>query len=104
MIDLYILGASGSIGRQTIDIISNYKDKFRVVAMSVGHDLTLANKLCNIAKPSLVCLRNKFDKISYNLFASFNYNLYLCNCKTKRHDTLHQHIRHHSTTSIRRRK
>lgn len=66
MIDLYILGASGSIGRQTIDIISNYKDKFRVVAMSVGHDLTLANKLCNIAKPSLVCLRNKFDKISYN--------------------------------------
>ena len=57
MIDLYILGASGSIGRQTIDIIRNYPDKFRVVAMSLGHDLALAQSLVDLVKPSLICLR-----------------------------------------------
>lgn len=63
MIDLYILGASGSIGRQTIDIVSNYPHKFRVVAMSLGHDLKVANELINKVKPKLICLRKKTDKI-----------------------------------------
>ena len=64
MIDLYLLGASGSIGRQTIDIISNYKKQFRIVAMSVGHDLSLAQDLVDKVKPELVCLRNESDKIN----------------------------------------
>lgn len=64
MIDLYLLGASGSIGRQTIDIISNYKKQFRIVAMSVGRDLSLAQDLVDKVKPELVCLRNESDKIN----------------------------------------
>lgn len=63
MIDLYILGASGSIGRQTIDIVKRYPNKFRVVAMSLGHDLALASNLVEVVKPSLICLRNKTDFI-----------------------------------------
>lgn len=66
MIDLYILGASGSIGRQTIDIVKRYPNKFRVVAMSLGHDLVLANELVELVKPSLICLRNKTDVIKTN--------------------------------------
>ncbi len=59
MIDLYILGASGSIGRQTIDIVSRYPKIFRIVAMSLGRDLGLAKELVEKAKPELICLREE---------------------------------------------
>ena len=33
---LYILGSTGSIGTQTLDIVRNQKDDFKVVGMSIG--------------------------------------------------------------------
>ena len=66
MVDLYILGASGSIGTQTIDIISNYPKLFRVVGMSVGHDLVKAEELVKKVNPEIVCLRYLDTKINTN--------------------------------------
>lgn len=40
-----ILGASGSIGTQTIDVISNNPDKFELVAVSVGSNVDYLNNL-----------------------------------------------------------
>ena len=60
---IILLGANGSIGTQTLDVI---KDKeFKVVGMSVGHDLELAKK--NIAKfnPEIVCTRTFNDLLDY---------------------------------------
>ena len=39
---VYILSACGSIGTQTIDVINQNKNRFKVVGISVGHDLRKA--------------------------------------------------------------
>lgn len=57
MKDVIILGASGSIGRQTIDIILNTKNEFRIVGMSLGRDLKLAQELVDLVKPEVITLR-----------------------------------------------
>lgn len=59
MKDLFILGACGSIGTQTLDIISNYKDRFRVVAISLGRNLKLGQELIDKFNPQVVCVREK---------------------------------------------
>ena len=40
---VYILGACGSIGVQTLDIIRNNKFEFKVIGLSGGRDLELSN-------------------------------------------------------------
>ena len=60
MKNLYILGATGSIGTQTLDIVRKNPDKFKVVGMSVGgSDLELGYKLISEFKPEIVCFRKK---------------------------------------------
>lgn len=58
MKDIIILGACGSIGTQTLDIIANYPTLFRVVGLSLGRDLKLGQKLIDQYKPEIICLRN----------------------------------------------
>ena len=52
---LYIVGALGSIGTQTLDIVREAKDEFKVVGMAVGRNLELAKKLIEEFKPEIVC-------------------------------------------------
>ena len=42
---LYIVGALGSIGMQTLDIARANPDKFKVVGISVGRNLELAKNI-----------------------------------------------------------
>lgn len=68
MKDVIILGASGSIGRQTIDIILNTKNEFRIVGMSLGRDLKLAQELVDLVKPEIITLREgdiNFNGLKY---------------------------------------
>ena len=45
---LVLLGASGSIGSQTVDIVSQHPDLFEITALSVGHNVAfLENYLKN---------------------------------------------------------
>lgn len=67
MKDLYLLGATGSIGTQTLDIVRMNKNKFNIKAMSVGRDLQKSLSLIEEFKPELVCFREKIDvKLSYS--------------------------------------
>ena len=67
MKDLYLLGATGSIGTQTIDIVRQNKDKFNIKAMSVGRDLEKSLSLIEEFKPDIVCFREHVDiKLSYD--------------------------------------
>ena len=59
MKNLYILGACGSIGTQTLDIVRNNPNDFKVIGMSVGSNLELAKKLILEFKPEIVCFRKK---------------------------------------------
>lgn len=61
MLDLYILGATGSIGTQTLDIIANYQKDFRVVGLSLGRDLKRSQEIIDKYKPEIVCLRHEKD-------------------------------------------
>lgn len=64
---VYIVGASGSIGTQTIDIIREYSNEFKIIGLSVGHDLVKAKRIIEEFKPEIICLREKEDiKLSYN--------------------------------------
>ena len=63
---LYIVGALGSIGRQTLDIARKNKDEFTVVGLAVGRDLELAKELIEEFKPEIVCFREGKCDLSYN--------------------------------------
>ena len=70
---LYIAGACGSIGTQTLDIARNNQEDFKVVGLSVGSNLELAYKLIEEFKPEIVIFRKKEDirQISYNPYVSY---------------------------------
>ena len=61
MKDLILLGASGSIGTQTLDIVREFNDKFRVLGLSVGSDLEKAKKIIEEFKPKMVVTKTLED-------------------------------------------
>lgn len=62
-----LLGASGSIGRQTIDVMSSHPADFTLVGFSIGHQ---TRKISPIIKkyPNVeaICLQNKKDALRYS--------------------------------------
>ena len=61
MKELILLGASGSIGTQTLDIVREFNDKFRVLGLSVGSDLEKAKKIIEEFKPKMVVTKTLKD-------------------------------------------
>ena len=51
-----IIGATGSIGRQTLEIIAHHPDKLRVVALAAGRDVDALSELAARWQPRLVAL------------------------------------------------
>lgn len=56
-----LLGATGSIGTQTLDIINEHPTEFQLVAMSVGQNIERARKIITQFQPELVSVANKED-------------------------------------------
>lgn len=56
-----LLGATGSIGTQTLEVIRQHPEHFELVAMSVGKNIDLALKQILEFKPSLVSVQSKSD-------------------------------------------
>ncbi|MFE8695149.1 1-deoxy-D-xylulose-5-phosphate reductoisomerase [Cytobacillus sp. FJAT-53684] len=54
-----LMGATGSIGTQTLDIIKEHPSEFKLVAMSVGKNLELTRKIIRDLKPELVSVSEK---------------------------------------------
>ena len=53
-----MLGSTGSIGTQTLDIIAEHPDKFRLVALAAGSNVELLAQQVRQFKPSLVAIRD----------------------------------------------
>ena len=51
---LAILGSTGSIGQQTLDIVRNFKDEFEVVGLACGHNTNLFMEQVKEFSPRLV--------------------------------------------------
>ena len=56
-----LLGATGSIGQQTIDVVRNHPEQFRIVAFSAGKNIPLVRTYINEFKPELVSVQTKED-------------------------------------------
>ena len=58
---LTVLGSTGSIGTQTLDIVRHFPDKFKVSALSCGHNTELLKKQIKEFRPELVCVADEND-------------------------------------------
>jgi len=57
MKNLYILGAAGSIGLQTLDVIEKHMDTFNLVGISLGSNDDVNHDILSRFHPEMVCLR-----------------------------------------------
>lgn len=64
--DLVILGASGSIGTQTINVIKNNEKKWTLKGFSVGNKTFYVDEILKEFKDvNSICLKNKKDYLNY---------------------------------------
>ena len=62
MKEVLLLGASGSIGRQTIDVINKYNTRFSLRGISVGNRIEIVEELIKkAANLDYFCLKNEKD-------------------------------------------
>ena len=54
-----ILGSTGSIGTQTLDIVQQYPDRFRVVGLAAGRNVELLVEQVRQFKPEIVAIQDK---------------------------------------------
>jgi 1-deoxy-D-xylulose-5-phosphate reductoisomerase len=59
MKQITLLGATGSIGTQTLDIVEHHPDKFRIVGMSAGGNVELFAQQIRQFKPEIVAIANE---------------------------------------------
>ena len=69
MKNIYLLGATGSIGTQTLDVIANNPDKFKLIAFSAGRNINKTIEIINQFKPAYVSVISAQD--AKQLQASF---------------------------------
>lgn len=58
---LTVLGVTGSIGQQTIDVICHYQDEFELIAISAGRNIQLLEKTLDKVHVKVVCVIEKSD-------------------------------------------
>lgn len=61
--NITLLGATGSIGIQTIDIIKEHPQEFKLVAFSAGRNLDKTREIIREFSPSLVSVQDENDAI-----------------------------------------
>lgn len=58
-----LLGSTGSIGTQTLDIVAEYPEQFRIVGLTAGRNITLLAQQIRTFLPSIVAISNP-DQLS----------------------------------------
>jgi len=59
MKNISILGSTGSIGTQTLDVVSHFPDEFKIIGLSVNSNIELLEKQIKEFNPIAVCVVNK---------------------------------------------
>ena len=54
-----VLGSTGSIGTQTLEIASEQPDKFKAVALSAGRNINLLTEQVKTYKPEVVAIEDE---------------------------------------------
>lgn len=63
MKNITILGVTGSIGTQTIDVVLNHSHDFKVVAMSAGRNIKLLEEIMEKIDVEHICVQQKEDML-----------------------------------------
>ena len=58
MKNITILGSTGSIGVQALEVINNIKEEFNLVGISAHTNVDLLIKQAKLYKPKYVCISN----------------------------------------------
>lgn len=61
MKNISILGSTGSIGTQTLDVVRSYSDEITVTALAAGHNIEALAKQVREFRPKLVCVAEEAD-------------------------------------------
>ena len=61
-----LLGATGSIGTQTLDIIQSNKEQFKLVSFSAGMNIAKVREITAQFRPEIVSVMQKVDATLYN--------------------------------------
>lgn len=56
-----VLGVTGSIGTQTVDVVKNHSEDFEIVAMSAGRNITLLEEIMKDIHVSHICVQREED-------------------------------------------
>lgn len=63
MKNITLLGATGSIGRQTLDVLREHSNQFRLYAIAFGRNVEKAQEIINEFHPRKVVVQDeKLDK------------------------------------------
>lgn len=63
MKNIYLLGATGSIGTQTLDVIRKNADQFRLIAFSAGRNIELTRSIIEEFCPRFVSVISELDAL-----------------------------------------
>src|SRR4030043_305286 len=61
MIRLAILGSTGSIGRQTLEVVRHLRGRFRIIGLAAGRNVTLLEEQAREFSPSLLWVDREGD-------------------------------------------
>lgn len=61
MKSISVLGVTGSIGMQTVDVVRHHPDEFEIVGVSAGHNISQLKKVIEWVHPKYVCVQEEED-------------------------------------------
>jgi 1-deoxy-D-xylulose-5-phosphate reductoisomerase len=61
MRNIALLGSTGSIGRNTLDVITQNRDRFKLISIAAGESMDLLEKQIQNFSPEIVSVKNKQD-------------------------------------------
>lgn len=67
---IYLLGV-GSIGSQTLSVIRNYKESFKLTGISLGSDLIKNQEIIDEFKPAIIVTRKEEDLEKLNTYEAY---------------------------------
>ncbi len=63
---LVILGSTGSIGQQTLDVVRSLSDRFEVLGLAAGNNAELLQRQAREFKPKLICCADEAHRSAFD--------------------------------------
>lgn len=61
MKNITVLGVTGSIGMQTVDVVKNHPDQFKIIAMSAGYNIAKVEEILTMIDVEHICVVRQED-------------------------------------------